>query len=387
MQPFTNSKLPESFLEEVAASGLEALPELLSVLLNTAMRAERERYLGVGPYERSTERRSQANGFKPKTLQTRLGPLSLEIPQTRDSGFYPEALEKGQRSERALKLTLAEMYVQGVSTRKVEAILRELTGGEVSSTQVSRAMAELDPLLQTWRQRPLGECPYLILDARYEKVRLAGGVQEAAVLVAIGIRADGHRSVLGVSVAVSEHEVHWRSFLQSLVARGLGGVKLIVSDAHAGLKAARQAVLGGVPWQRCQFHLQQNAQAFITKTELKAPVAADIRAIFQAPDLTHAQELLRKTVQKYSKSQPKLAAWMEENLQEGFAVFAFPTAHQRLLRTSNLLERVNRELKRRSRVVGIFPNPDSCLRLLSANLMELSEQWESGKIYLSFDSD
>ena len=224
----------------------------------------------------------------------------------------------------------------------------------------------------------------MYLDARYERVRQSGLVQKAAVLVAVGVDEQGKRSVQGVSVALSEHEVHWRSFLQSLVARGLGGVRLVISDAHEGLNAARLAVFGGVPWQRCQFHSQQNASAYVPRQEMKAQVAADIRAIFQAQDKAEADALLRRTLQKYEQTAPKLAAWLEESLPEGLAVLAFPEPHRRLLRTTNGVERINREIKRRTQVASIFPNEASCLRLVSALLMEISDDWQAGKAYLTF---
>jgi transposase-like protein len=227
---------------------------------------------------------------------------------------------------------------------------------------------------------------YLYLDARYERVRQDGQVRDAAVLIATGVDPTGHRQVLGVSVALSEQEVHWRNFLQSLVTRGLRGLRLIISDDHAGLKAARQAVFGGVPWQRCQYHLQQNAQAYVPRKELQAEVAADIRMVFNAPDRTTANEYLTRIVQKYAKNASKLADWLEKNLPEGLTVFAFPVAHQRRLRTSNSLERVNRELDRRTTVVSIFPHEASCLRLVSAVLIEQDEEWQSGRVYLSFES-
>lgn len=377
--------LPADLLALLQAEGLAAVPEAMRIIVNTAMLAERQKYLGVGPYERSTERTDQANGFKPKTVKTRVGEVTFAVPQVRHGDFYPQALDKGSRSERAFNLALAEMYVQGVSTRKVTAIVEQLCGTTVSSTQVSRATAELDGLLAAWRTRPLGECPYLVLDARYEKVRVDGQVRDAAVLIAIGIDRTGHRRVLGVSVSLSEAEVHWREFLSGLVARGLSGVRLITSDAHEGLAAARRAVLGAVPWQRCQFHLQQNAQAYVPKAELKAEVAADIRAIFNAPDKPAALALLDKAVAKYEKMASKLARWLEENIPQGLTVFGLAEGQRRLLRTTNGLERVNRELKRRTRVVGIFPNEASCLRLVSALLMELSEEWEGGRVYLTMD--
>ncbi len=382
----TDFTLPAEMLEQIAEQGFEALPELIRIVINEAMRMERQNYLGVAPYQRSSERRGHGNGFKDHTERTRLGEITFDIPQVREGGFFPQALEKGLRSERALTLSLAEMYVQGVSTRKVTAIVEQLCGSSVSSSQVSRAAALLDEKLEAWRKRPLGEMRYLYLDARYEKVRQDGQVRDAAVLIATGVDPTGHRQVLGVSVALSEQEVHWRSFLQSLVARGLRGLRLIISDDHAGLKAARQAVFGSVPWQRCQFHLQQNAQAYVPRKEMQTEVASDIRMIFHAPDRTTADQYLVRIVQKYAKSASRLADWLEKSIPEGLTVFAFPASHQRRLRTSNSLERVNRELDRRTTVVSIFPNEAACLRLVSAVLIELDEEWQSDRIYLSFES-
>ena len=376
--------LPAELLAQIAEQGFEALPELIRIVVNEAMRLERQQYLGVAPYQRSPERRGHGNGFKDHTERTRLGEITFAVPQVREGGFFPQALEKGLRSERALTLALAEMYVQGVSTRKVTAIVEQLCGSSVSSSQVSRAAAMLDEKLEAWRNRPLGEIVYLYVDARYERVRQDGQVRDVAVLIATGVDPTGHRQVLGVSVALSEQEAHWRTFLQSLVARGLRGVRLIISDDHAGLKAARQAVFGGVPWQRCQYHLQQNAQAYVPRKELQSEVAADIRLIFNAPDRPTANEYLTRSVQKYAKRAARLADWLEQNIPEGLTVFAFPVAHQRRLRTTNSLERVNRELDRRTTVVSIFPHEASCLRLVSAVLIELDEAWHSERTYLTF---
>ena len=244
-----------TFADEIAEKGLEAIPEMMRILINNAMQVERSKYLQAEQYERTEDRKGHANGYKPKTVKTRVGEITFAVPQVREGGFYPSALEKGLRSERALTITLAEMYVQGVSTRKVKAITEQLCGVEVSAEQVSRATAQLDEVLQEWRERPLGEIQYLYVDARYEKVREAGQVRDAAVLVATGITPQGERQVLGVSVSLSEHETHWKAFLKSLKARGMNGVKLVISDDHEGLGAARRAILGSVPWQRCQFHL------------------------------------------------------------------------------------------------------------------------------------
>lgn len=381
-----DSDLLNTVLQLLTSEASSGFAEGLRLLVNEAMLQERAAVLQASPYERSADRLGRSNGFKPKTLATRVGPIQFRIPQVRDGvDFYPSALEKGARSEKALLLALAEMYVQGVSTRKVTKIVEELCGHSVSSTQVSSCAAKLDGELQSWRERPLGSCSYMILDARYEKVRQGGQLLDCAVLIAIGIGPDGKRSVLGVSVALSEAEAHWRTFLASLQSRGLHGLAFIVSDAHCGLAAARAAVFPSVPWQRCQFHLQQNAQAYVARLDQRAPVAADIRSIFNCPDLAAAQARLKHLVDAYAKSAPKLATWMEENIPQGLAVFALPSAHQRRLRTSNALERVNQELKRRTRVAALFPNEASLLRLISALLCEISEEWLTGKIYLNMN--
>jgi putative transposase len=366
---------------ELAEKGLEAVPELMRILINNVMQVERSKYLQAEEYERTEDRKGHANGYKPKTVRTRIGEITFAVPQVREGGFYPTALEKGLRSERALVITLAEMYVQGVSTRKVKAITEELCGVEISSMQVSRAAAQLDGVLQEWRERPLGEIAYLYVDALYEKVREAGQVRDAAVLVATGITPEGERQVLGVSVSLSEHETHWKTFFKSLKDRGLNGVKLVISDDHEGLGAARRAVFGSVPWQRCQFHLQQNAGAYLPKQHMRLEVAADIRSMFNAPDRKTAEKLLQAAIQKYVVSAPRLSAWLEDNLSEGFSVFDFPLEHRRTIRTTNSLERINKEIRRRTRVVGVFPNEASCLRLVSALLMETSEEWQIGKHY------
>lgn len=367
------------------ANGLDGAGEALRILVNEASKIERNHFLNARPHERTAERTDYANGFKPKTVMTRVGELTFDVPQVRGGGFYPSALEKGTRTEQALNIALAEMYVQGVSTRKVTDILVKLLGPEVSisSTQVSRAAGQLDAGLAAWRERPLDETPYVFLDARYERVREGGRLVDCAVLVATGITKDGHRRVLGVSVALSEAEVHWRAFLDSLIRRGLKGVKLIISDAHAGLNAARRATLPSVPWQRCQFHLQQNAQAYVTRLDQRKPVAQRIRAIFNAPDRVEAERLMKQTIEFWAIDSPKLAQWAEENLPDGFAVFDLPHAQRIRLRTTNGLERINREIKRRTRVASIFPNTASCLRLVSALLAECDEDWMTGKIYLN----
>ena len=371
----------------LAEHGFEGMANAMQILFNEAMKIERSEYLNAQPYQRTKDRRSYANGFKDKTVNSRLGKLELHVPQTRDSEFYPSALERGERSERALKLAVAEMYVQGVSTRKVAKITAELCGLDVTSMQVSRAATLLDEELAIWRNRPLSQVEYLILDARYEKVRIDGSVRDCAVLIAIGVLPSGNRSVLGVSVSLSEAEVHWREFLSSLKKRGMHGVKFVVSDAHEGLKAARKAIMPSVPWQRCQFHLMQNAMHHVTKVDLRKQIAQDLRNVFNAKDLTDANEELKRFVELYQDSAPKIATWAENNIPEGLAVFLLPEEHRKRMRTTNMLERQNKEIKRRTRVATLFPNEASLLRLVTAVLVELSDEWETGKMrYLVFQN-
>jgi len=382
-----NPELLNTVLQLLTAEGSGGFAESIRLLVNEAMLQERAQALQAQPYERTDARLGHANGFKPKTLASGCGAIQFQIPQVRgDLNFYPSALQKGIRSEQALKLASAEMYVQGVSTRKVSASVEQLCGHSVSSTQVSQCAAKLDVELESWRTRPLEPCRYVFLDARYEKVRQGGQVLDCAVLVAMGVRPDGKRCILGVSVALSEAEVHWRAFLTNLQQRGLHAPWLLISDDHKGLVAARQAVFPGVPWQRCQFHLQQNAQAHVPRVDQRPAVARDIRSIFDCQDRLAAEARLKEIAATHAKTAPKLAAWMEENLPQGFAVFAFPSAHHRRLRTTNPLERVNKELKRRTRVAGLFPIEASLLRLVSAILAETSDEWETGKIYLNMES-
>lgn len=377
----------DAAVELVMQEGFEGFADAFRTLLNEAMRIERSRHLGADAWERSEARQGHANGYKPKTMKSRLGELTFAVPQVRDGSFYPSALERGLRSERALKLALAEMYIQGVSTRRVAKITEELCGFEVSSTQVSRCTQLLDEELSAWRQRQLGACPYVVLDARYEKIRHGGQVVDCAVLVALGVRADGKRDILGVSVALSEAEVHWRKFLAELKDRGLHGIELFVADDHAGLKAARRAVFPSVPWQRCQFHLQQNAGHYVPRLDLRVQVARDIRAIFNAPSADEARRLLELFVKHYAETAPKLAEWAEAALPEGLLIFSFPETHRRRLRTTNVLERLNREIKRRTRVAALFPNEASCLRLVSAVAMEISEEWLTSRTYLTMNQE
>lgn len=380
----------EALLEHLIEHGPSDIGTVFARAFEMAMQIERERFLGAGLYERSARRQGYANGYKPKRIDTPAGTVTVQVPKTADHGdqpFYPQSLERGRRSVRAVMLAVAEMYVKGVSTRDAESVMREFGIESLSSTQVSRAAKLLDDELAAWRNRPLGEIKYLILDARYEKMRHGGIVRDVAVLSAIGIGLDERRRVLGVSIALSEAEVHWRAFLESLQARGMRGVEYVVSDDHAGLRAARRAVLGGAPWQRCQFHLAQNAIHHAPNLAIRKSIGAELRAIWNATSLVKAETALGELVADYRKTAPKLATWLEENVSEGLTVFTLPKHHRRCLRTSNTIERsVQQELKRRTVKVRVFPNEASLERLVSAVLVEIDDKWAANtKAYIKWE--
>lgn len=387
MNEQTNTTQNNDFINTMLTGGLgEGAPRIMELIMNAAMIVERNAHLNAMPHQRCEERTGYSNGFKPRGLNTSMGKLDLAMPQVRDceAPFHSSLLEKGSRSERALKASIAEMYIQGVSTRRVTKILETMCGLSITSSQVSKLTAELDDEFEKWRTRPLPEIIYVILDATYKKVRLDGAVRDCAVLVVTGVRRDnGKRMILAVSCALSEAEAHWREVLRDIRERGIGIPELVTSDAHEGLRAALKSTLRGTPWQRCQFHLQQNAQAYVPKESMKKKVASDIRKIFDSADLPHAELMLETMVGKYSKSAPELARWMEHNIPEGLTIFGFPENVRKRLRTSNMCENLNSQINRRTRVVGLFPNEASLLRLVTAVLMEISEAWETGKTYLS----
>ena len=382
-----NDTLTEDSINLLLEHGLAAgLPLIAEMIINKAMLIERSLHLRADPYERSDARNGYANGLKDRGFQSSVGKLALRVPQTRDSDepYRPSMLESGSRSDRALKVAIAEMYLQGVSTRGVTKVMEKLCGFEVSSTQVSRLTAKLDETFELWRARALPEIAHLIIDATYIKVRIGGSVQDCAVFTAIGVRRDNaKRMILGVSCALSEAEVHWRSFLVSLKERGIGIPDSVTSDAHEGIRAALKAVFNATPWQRCQFHLQQNAQAYVPKLDMRKPVAADISTVFNADTRAHADLRLDDLVEKYAKSAPELSNWMQTAIPEGLEVFNLPEHKRKRLRTSNAAETLNTQIKRRTKVAGLFPNTDSILRLVTAILIEISEEWETGKAYLS----
>ena len=380
----------EDVMELLIEYGPEKFKDSVELIFNQAMQIERSQVLQAQPYERNEERLGYANGFKPKKLSTSLGKLDLQIPQVRgDISFYPSSLERGCRSEKALKLALAEMYIQGVSTRKVQAITEQLCGTSISSTQVSRLSAELDVSLNAFRERELKDpYRYVYLDARYEKIRHNGSVIDMAVLIALGVNTrSGKREILGVSAKLSEAEVHWRHFAQSLQKRGLQGVELFISDDHSGLKAARKSVFPSIPWQRCQFHFQQNAQSYAPKRSMKKELADAVKYIFNSASKEEAIAKCKAISAEYETTAPEFCEWMEENIEDTLTVFDFPESHRRRIRTSNTLERLNQEIRRRTRVARLFPNEASCLRLVTAVLVEHHENWVTGKKYLNFEME
>jgi len=388
MNDRTTDNAQAEVMELIIEHGLGGMEAAFSILFNEAMKIERSRVLQADPYQRTDQRLGYANGYKPKHIKSRLGRLDLQVPQVRgEVDFYPSALEKGERSERALKLAMAEMYIKGISTRKVSRVLEKLCGLQFSSADVSRASQSLDQELERWRNRPLGQVEYLVIDARYEHVRIDGQVRSCAVLLATGVLLNGKRTVLAVSASLSEAEVHWRNFLLSLQKRGLHGLKLIISDSHPGLKLARKTVFPSVPWQRCQVHLQRNAAAYVPRMHMRGQVVTDIRDIFNAPSRAEADRLLEKAVIFYSDKASQLSKWMETNIPEGLSFYAMPRSHWRRLRTSNMIERLNREIKRRTRVSSIFPHETSLLRLVTAVLMEVAEEWETDKTYLKLKKE
>lgn len=383
-----DNKLLKEVIEVISREGSEGMAEAFALLLNEAMKRERSEALGAKPYERTEERQGYANGYKPKTLDTRMGKVTVSIPQARGIEFYPQSLERGTRSEKALKLAIAEMYVQGVSTRRVKEITEQLCGLEVSSSQVSRISALLDEELEKFRSRLLGAYPYVMLDARYEKMRHDGQVVDVAVLIATGVNLNGRREVLGVSVKLSEAEPHWRSFLESLKVRGLHGIQLIISDDHSGLRAARRAVFPAVPWQRCQFHFAQNAQSYAPKRNMREDIAIAVRSIFDCNTLDVATEQAQQVVKDFQKSAPKFAHWLEHNVEDCFSIYQIKNSwDQKRMRTTNSLELVNREIKRRTHVARIFPNENSLLRLVTAILVEIHDEWiDAPMAYISIQS-
>jgi transposase-like protein len=369
---------------QAGLGGEDFLRGLVERTVQQVLEAEMTSFLGAEAYQRNVERSGWRNGYKPRTLKTRVGELELRVPKDRDGQFQTELFERYQRSEKALVLAMLQMYVEGVSTRKVSAITEALCGLEVSKSQVSALTAKLDAEIAEWRSRPLTEeYPYLVIDARYEKVRRGGSVVSQGVLVVVGIGADGYREVLGAWVAESESEASWGAVFLELKQRGLRGVRYLVSDDHAGMVKAIGRHFQNVVWQRCQVHFVRNALS-LCGVQQRPLVLRLMKTITESATLEAAKAALAAAIVEFEKKAPKVARLLEEHGEEILGVYALPEAHRKRMRTTNMLERQNQELKRRTRVIRVFPHEQSCLRLVAALLMETNQEW-MGRIYLSME--
>jgi transposase-like protein len=375
-------------LQETGAGG-DWLRELVEWLVQELLELEFSEYLGAEPYERNADRQGYRNGYRQRELFTRVGRLMLQVPRDREGRFSTQLFERYQRSEKALVLALQESYLQGVSTRKVRRITEKLCGVEFSKDQVSHMVQALDGELSGWRQRSLAEktYPYLVVDARYEYVREDGRVESEGVLTVKGINHEGYRELLSVAVAPGEEGASWGAVFADLLQRELDpqAVGYVVSDEHQGLKAALRRYLPGATWQRCQTHYQRNAGAKVPR-RARQEIHRQLRDVFNAPSLRHAQARVDRLSSEWQDRFPDLVTWLEETIEDPLAVFTLPAAHRRRLRTTNGLERYQQEVRRRSRVVRIFPNRASCLRLTTALAMEQSEDWLTGHRYLNMEA-
>jgi putative transposase len=372
--------------QEASGSGEDGMMQLMQGVIQRVLSEELTSFLEADPHERSEKRKGYRNGYKPRTLKTRLGRMELMVPKDREGRFQTELFERYQRSEKALMLGLVEMYLQGVSTRKVKAITEALCGLDISRSQVSRLTKGLDKEIGIWRSRELEkEYPYVVVDARYEKVRINHEVVSQGVLLVVGIRTDGYREILGTWVADSESEASWSEVFKELKGRKLKGVRYIVSDDHAGLRNAIDRHFQGVVWQRCQVHFIRNILSQVNKKD-RAQVAEKLREITHAQSRESALKRIEESVDEFAKTHPKVSEILEEQGEEILAVYQLPVWHRRSMRTTNMLERYNQELKRRTRVIRIFPDQTSCLRLVTALAMEMTEEW-IGRRYLIFEDE
>src|SRR5215217_2212894 len=359
------------------------LKEIVERVIQEMLELQMTEHIGAAPYERTEKRTGQRNGYKPRALRTRVGTLKLLVPQDWEGTFSTSLFARYQRNEKALCLALMEMYVEGVSTRKVREVTEELCGTSFSKSLVSQLAGRLDSELEAWRSRRLEAeaYPYLFVDARYEKVRADGRVIGQGVLVVSGVRDDGMREILGVEVADTESEATYQDLFRSLKRRGLSGVGLVVSDDHEGLKSALARHFQGASWQRCQVHYARNLLGMVGYARRK-DLAEGLRGVFAARSREVAVQLASELATRWRGSHPKVSEHLEEHIEECLSCLAFPEGHRRRIRTTNGLERLNQEIKRRSRVVRIFPNREACLRLVAALCVEQSEEWVTGRRYL-----
>lgn len=376
----------ETNWKELLSENSDFLRPLVEQVIQQVLESEMDEVVGAGKGERSESRTGYRSGYYSRTLVTRVGKLELQVPRDRQGRFRTEVFERYQRSERALVAALAEMYVQGVSTRKVKAITEELCGHEFSASAISRMNQTLDAELEKFAARRLEEeYPYLVLDARYEKVREDGVIRSQAVLVAIGINWEGRRCVLGVELANRESVSSWRDFLQRLKERGLRGVQLAVSDDHAGLRRAIEEVLPEAAWQRCYVHFLRNALDYLPRRG-DDDCLTELRWIYDRRNLEEARRDLAAWLAKWSGRYPKLCDWVEANIEQTLSFYGLPQSHHKHMKSTNMLERLNEELKRRTLVVRIFPNQASCLRLVRALAAEIHEDWIEAIRYLDMEA-
>ena len=364
------------------------LKEGVRALSQAIMEMAVEEHIGAARHERTQERSGHRNGYRERTWDTRAGAIELKVPRVRDSSYFPSLLEPRKRAERALSAVVQEAYVHGVSTRKVDELVKALGMGGISKSRVSRLCEELDEEVERFRNRPLdeGAYPYVWIDATYVKARQDGRVASVAVVIAVGVKGEtGEREVLGLDVGPSEDGAFWTAFLRSLVARGLSGVRLVTSDAHRGLKGAIEKVLQGASWQRCRVHFMRNALSLVPKAAQQM-VGATIRTVFAQPDARSACEQWRRVADGFRPRFPKLAELMDEAEEDVLAYAAFPSEHWQKVWSNNPLERLNKEVKRRTNVVGIFPNEAAVVRLVGAVLSEQHDEWQVGKRYFSAGS-
>jgi len=370
-------------VKEMMAQHPDRMLEIVRSVLQEMLEAEMDETLGAGKGERTDARLGYRSGYYTRTLITRVGKLELRVPQDRDGRFSTELFERYQRSEQALVATLAEMYVQGVSTRKVKTITEELCGHAFSASTISAINKKLDAGLAAFAQRRLDEpFPYLILDARYEKVREAGVVMSHAVLIAIGIDWDGRRQILGVEMANRESSSSWKDFLLRLRTRGLHGVEFVVADDHAGLRAAIREVLTGAAYQRCYVHFLRNSLDHLPR-KADDDCLQELRWLYDRRNLAEARADLAQWLARWQGKYPKLTDWVEETIDETFSFYRLPRQHHKHLKSTNMLERLNEEIRRRTYVVRIFPNAPSCLRLVRALAVETHENWLEANRYLN----
>jgi putative transposase len=379
-------RLDEELVQGALLDDPQFLRQIVEVVLQQLLEAEITEHLGAAPYQRTESRKGHRNGYKPRKLKSRVGTLELLVPQDREGIFSTQLFARYQRNEKALTLALMEMYIEGVSTRKVREVTEELCGTTFSKSTISRLATALDSELEEWRQRPLeaDSYPYLFVDAHYEKVRIGSRIVSEGVLVVCAVREDGFREILAVEVADVESEATYQELFRALKERGLKGVELVTSDEHKGLKSAIERHFRGASHQRCQFHYAKNLLGLVSFAKRKE-LGAGLRAVFSAPTSELALRCAQELADRWRGSHPKVAEHIEEHIEECLACLSFPESHRRRIRTTNGLERFNQEIKRRSRVVRIFPNREACLRLVTALAVETSEEWLTGRRYLDIE--